>query len=408
MAINVLALASGVTGLADHRVLEGSFATSHGNISVRSGLFPSTGGGDKSTVSAMVARISPFRAIINNSISTALGPYLFVSTANVDITFDSGEASVPRVDRVIARVRDNANDGSGSTAGSVEYLKGQASGSATAMPNNSLLLYEMTIPAGASAGGGGVNFANMVDSRVYTTASGGIVPVPSAAVMNAITSPHWGQAVYRQDLDALYVFDGGSWRPRGQISVASSASLTNITNPYDGLVAVARDTDAIYVYNGSGWGQPKIPFIPVGMLRQQSAQLLATNTQTAITFGSGSEEFDTYNQHDVTTNPSRVTPNVGGYYRVTGHFSMSSVTLSQVTAAIAKNGTRVSPQATMRPDNASGAASTAQTSAILVMNGSTDYFELHGSQTSAGSNNTNVAAGFESTLSWDYIGPTSY
>jgi hypothetical protein len=42
------------------------------------------------------------------------------------------------------------------------------------------------------------------------------------------------------------------------------------------------------------------------------------------------------------------------------------------------------------------------------MNGSTDYFELHGSQTSAGSNNTNVAAGFESTLSWDYIGPTSY
>lgn len=407
MAVKVLALASGVTGLADHRILNGALTTHDGSLARRSGLFQGASNGTFSTVSAMVGRVGPLSGVVANSISSALGPYLIVSDANTDITFADGEASVPRVDRVIIRVRDNANDGSGSTAGSVEYLKGQASGAATAMPNNSLLLYEMTVPAGASAGGGGLNFANVVDKRLYTVANGGILRVSSNTDMVAISNPYDGMPVYRQDLDCFYIYNGSTWEPKGQVSVASSANLTNINNPWDGLIAVTRDTDAIYVYNGSTWVAPKTSFKPVGVLKQQAAQLLASGTSTAITFGSGSEDIDSHNFHDVTTNNTRVTPTIAGYYRITGHLSMPSLGLTQVAAAIAKNGTRVSPQAIMRPDTVA-ASSTAQTTVILNMNGTTDYFELFGQQNSAGANNTNVSAGFESTLSWDYIGPTSY
>lgn len=253
MAIKVLALASGVTGLTDHRILNGSLLTSDGQLAVRGGVLPGATSGNLSTVSAMVARVAPLKVVIPNSISATLGPYVLVSDANVDITFDAGEAGVGRVDRIIARAYDNTNDGSGQTTGSVYYLKGQASGAATALPNNSVLLYEMTIPAGASAGGGGVNFANAVDKRVYTVAQGGIFPVANATDMAAITNGFEGMAIYRADLDTLFVHDGTNFKARGQVTVASSANLTDITNPWSGQTALTRDTGYTYVYNGSSW-----------------------------------------------------------------------------------------------------------------------------------------------------------
>lgn len=253
MTVKVLALASGVTGLADHRSLEGNFAAQAGTIAVRSGVLSGTGGA-LSTVSAMVARIAPVRLIINNGVSDSLGPYLVVSDANVDITFDAGQPSVSRVDRIIARVRDNANDGSGSTAGSIEYLKGQSGGSATALPTNSLLLYEVTVPAGASAGGGGINFNTATtDKRVYTTANGGAIPVANDTEMSAISSPYEGMVAYRKDWDVLFIYDGTAWRPKGTIAVDTSTSLSFIENPFAGQIATARDKLDTYMYNGSAW-----------------------------------------------------------------------------------------------------------------------------------------------------------
>lgn len=253
MAIKVLALASASTTLTDHRILNGSMLVSSGQVSARGGVLPGATSGDLSTVSAMVARVAPVKVVIPNGVSAALGPYLLVSDANVDITFDNGEAAVPRVDRIIARAYDNTNDGSGSTLGNIYYLKGTSGGSATALPTNSILLYEMTVPAGASSGGGGINFANAVDKRVYTAAQGGLFPVANLTDMNAISNPYEGMPIYRTDLDTTYIYDGTNFKPRGQISVASSATLSTIDNPWDGLLATVRDTDAIYSYNGTSW-----------------------------------------------------------------------------------------------------------------------------------------------------------
>lgn len=282
MAVKVLALASGVTGLADHRQLEGSLLTKDGATATRSGMLQGASNGSLSTVSAMVARVGPLSCVIANSISSTLGPYIVVSDANVDITFADGEASVSRVDRIIVRVRDNTNDGSGSTAGSVEYLKGQASGAATAMPNNSLLLFEMTVPAGTSAGGGGLNFANAVDQKVWTSAVGGITRVANSTVQSAISNPYDGMATYRQDLDALYIYNGSTWEPRGQITVSSSANLSTITNPYNGLIAVARDTGYIYIYDGSTWQLRAGNAVRLFDQRTSDSSSISTTTLTSV------------------------------------------------------------------------------------------------------------------------------
>jgi hypothetical protein len=254
MAVKVLALQSGVTGLTDHRILEGSFIQNAGALQVRGGLMPSPNAAALATVSAMVASVAAFKCVIPNSVSSALGPYVLVSDATVNITFADGEASVARIDRIIARAYDNTNDGSGDTKGDVYYLKGQASGAATAAPSNSIILYEVTVPAGTSAGTGGINFSTATtDRRFYTSTAGGIIPIANNTDMAAISFPYNGMTIYRTDLGALYCYDSVSFRPRSQISVATSGSLSAINNPAQGNVAVARDTSGVYIYNGSSW-----------------------------------------------------------------------------------------------------------------------------------------------------------
>lgn len=416
MAVKVLALASGVTGLADHRMLNGALLTYNASTAVRSGLFHGVSNGVLSTVSAMVARVGPLRCVINNSISNALGPYLVVSDANTDITFDNGEASVIRTDRIIVRVRDDVNDGSGSTAGSVEYLKGQASGAATALPNNSLLLFEVNVPAGASAGGGGINFGTATDSRVHTVANGGVLTATSNTIMTDIANAYDGMVCYRRDLDAIYVFGGSLWEPKGQIAVASSASLSGINNPWDGLIAVTKDTDALYIYNGSSFTQPKHFLKPVGRIVANSTQSLADNTITAIAFA-GTDDIDTHAQHDPSSNNTRVTPNVAGYYRFKGTVMFASRDdYNDVNSWIRKNGgTNLAPAFRLPYATDSGNALfpgviSAPCEVIQSMNGTTDYIELVAQQNNAAnvSSNTNQSNQFSSTLEWEYLGPTSY
>lgn len=254
MTVKVLALASGVTGLTDHRILNATLVQNAGALQIRMGLMPSPNAATLATVSAMVASVAAFKCVIANSVSSALGPYVLVSDATVNITFADGEASVPRVDRIIARVYDNVNDGSGDTKGDVYYLKGQASGAATALPSNAMLLYEVTVPAGTSAGSGGINFNTATtDRRFYTSAAGGIIPIANGTDMSGISFPYEGMTIYRTDIDLIYCYDGTLFRPRGVASVANSGSLTSINNPVEGSVAFVRDVDRLYFYDGSAW-----------------------------------------------------------------------------------------------------------------------------------------------------------
>lgn len=261
MTIRTLAVGNSNTDQLDHRSLITALTATSGAVEHKVGLFPSNPlPAAISNVSAMTAGVGPFKAILPNQ--NGFGQFLVQSDAVINVNFDPGEASVSRVDRIIVRVYNDDQDGSGQSDVFVEYLKGQASGSATAMPDGSLLLWEVSVPAGASSGSGGINFASTAaDNRVYTTASGGMITFATTAEMNAFTDAYEGMAAHVANQDTIYVFDGSLWRVRGQVSVTSSSALSGIVNPWDGLLVTTRDTNIVYQYNGSSWvsvGYPDI------------------------------------------------------------------------------------------------------------------------------------------------------
>jgi hypothetical protein len=104
---------------------------------------------------------------------------------------------------------------------------------------------------------------------------------------------------------------------------------------------------------------------------QSSAQSLSASTWTKLQFQT--EEFDTNNNFDSTTN-YRFTPTVAGYYQVIGCYAVLSVATG-ASIAIYKNGT-VYKSGSGNPNSTT--SNTWQMSALVYLNGSTDYVEVYG------------------------------
>jgi hypothetical protein len=143
---------------------------------------------------------------------------------------------------------------------------------------------------------------------------------------------------------------------------------------------------------------------PVTRLVQQAVQSLPTGTSTPVTFGAGSEEIDTHSFHDTAVNTSRITPTKPGRYRAVGTVNVaSSAAVTVLTALIGKNGAGVQPFPRTKP--AAVAVTTgAQASAIVELNGTTDYVELYANQVSGGALNTQASGGVNSVLELEYLG----
>lgn len=142
---------------------------------------------------------------------------------------------------------------------------------------------------------------------------------------------------------------------------------------------------------------------PLCRLVQQSAQSLTSAADTAITFGTSSEDIDTHGFHSEVTNNTRITPNVAGYYKITGTvFFAASSSITSAMATISKNGTVQPPRVRAKPDSQNWSTSV-QVSMIQRANGTTDYFELLGTQSSAGAVNTNVGGSFASVFEVEFL-----
>ncbi|MFG1997871.1 hypothetical protein ACGFNU_01835 [Spirillospora sp. NPDC048911] len=188
MTVRVLGLKSGVTA-EDHRLGMSLFSPALGGVlERRSGVVYHPGSCELVTAGLprMQARLSPFLALVDGTSAPLQGAYPVVSDTDLTITFDAGEASVSRVDRIIVRVRDDLYDASGEQSGKVEYLKGRPTGAASAVPSSSLLLWEVTVAAGASAGSSGPTFIKVEPKFPYTAAPGAPIPVTGQAERDAL------------------------------------------------------------------------------------------------------------------------------------------------------------------------------------------------------------------------------
>lgn len=254
MTVRVMAQKSGVTA-EDHRFALQADLVPAGALTARSGVFPNgTAPADLVSVSALQAKVTPFQAFVDGTSNALQAGYRFTSDADVTLTFGVGNGTNPRIDLVVARIRDDPYDASGSQTGTVEIVAGTPAGSpvAPAVPASSLPLWEVLVPANAS-GGNPINFSTArTDRRVYTGGLGSPFAVASAAERNAVTSPYAGMAVYRTDLKWVERYDGTGWRVEGVAQVAAFADLaTLITSPYDGQLAVTTSDNRPWQYDNA-------------------------------------------------------------------------------------------------------------------------------------------------------------
>jgi hypothetical protein len=106
-----------------------------------------------------------------------------------------------------------------------------------------------------------------------------------------------------------------------------------------------------------------------------------SSTNQSITSGAWAkvqcqtEEFDTASAYDNATN-YRFTPQVAGYYQVTGNVYFTGTGLTSVGVQIYKNGSAFKLGTSIAGTSNSEAG--ASVSALIYLNGSTDYVELYG------------------------------
>jgi len=240
-----------------------------GSVSgARNGLRSDGGGVVSAVVGTMTVEVTPFRAWVDGGASDAQGGYPFVLDATKVLTVTDGDAVLSRTDTVVAEVLDDTYDGSGSTVAQVRVVAGTPGAGAPTLPATCVALRDVTVPAGLSAGTGGLSSSNIgTDRRVYTAALGGIVPVSGATERDAMGA-ELGQPVYRLDTGNLQVFNGSDWdtytatTAKGRVSSAAGsqnlADSTTIEVNYtavdysEGVTASAAgnsltvDSDAVY------------------------------------------------------------------------------------------------------------------------------------------------------------------
>jgi hypothetical protein len=88
------------------------------------------------------------------------------------------------------------------------------------------------------------------------------------------------------------------------------------------------------------------------------------------------EEFDTASAYDNATN-YRFTPQVAGYYQVNGSVSITSSTNSEILCVIYKNGS-AAKWGIYQTRTAQANDGSSIVSALIYLNGSSDYIELYG------------------------------
>ncbi|MEU7602218.1 hypothetical protein [Streptomyces sp. NPDC041003] len=178
-------------------------------------------------VGAMQVQIGVGRALVQGL--DAQGAYPVAVTAPETLTIGDGNAQYGRIDAVVLRVYDPQYDNGQQTLARVEIIQGAAAANPTppTLPNATLRLWEITVPAGISAGTGGITWASaLADRRRYTSGYGGIIPRGWGL---SFTGSYVGQ--YRDNGAGLDRWDGSTWQTLdpviGWTSPTLAAGYTN-------------------------------------------------------------------------------------------------------------------------------------------------------------------------------------
>lgn len=153
-------------------------------------------------------------ALVRGTQQSDQGVYVTSNDANLSLTISAADATNPRKDLIVTRVRDaeygiTGNDGplqvvTGTPAGGL--TAGNATGRPTP-PENSLVLAEVFVPAGAASSAS----YTITDLRTRSAALGGTLVCPSSAFYPSPATA--GMRVYDVALAQELVHNGTAWVP---------------------------------------------------------------------------------------------------------------------------------------------------------------------------------------------------
>ena len=174
-----------------------------------------------------------------------------------------------------------------------------------------------------------------------------------------------------------------------KLQVGTDASASNNFTIYqpavpDGTLRIgvgnADSPTEVGQFNTNGY-QPQKPVI--FRANRSAAQTISTATYTKVQFNN--VDFDTDSCYDNTTN-YRFTPTVAGYYLINSTVSINSATY-MVFTNLYKNGSGYQLSARNQLGTITGDRAVVNT-AVVYMNGSTDYLEVYVYQDSGGNKDT--------------------
>ncbi len=141
--------------------------------------------------------------------------------------------------------------------------------------------------------------------------------------------------------------------------------------------------------------------VPVFEGRQTVAQSIPNSTVTAITLDT--ESVDTDNGHSTSTNTSRYTPQTAGRFQISGGVTYASNSTGNREADLYQNGGSITNGVNNTNAVSTNVTRLATRTLTITCNGTTDYLEVYGFQTSGGALNTFAG---ESFMSVRFVGTT--
>lgn len=232
-------------------------------LASRSGILPGSVDGKYRVGGLSMASSGPMSATVYAGRAVIQGPnnqgaYPVALDSDTVLTFGDGDPLNPRVDLVVLRVYDDEFDYSTKSEAALEIIKGEpkAQPSAPEAPTLSLTLFTVKVPAGTSAGTGGINWAGgaLTDLRTTLVGVGGILPVYNNA---GVPGSYPGQYQDNDNAHHLQRWDGNGWvaypKEIGGIAPSGSLSVGSYTGQF-------RDNSGtIQRWNGTSWATYQPP-----------------------------------------------------------------------------------------------------------------------------------------------------
>lgn len=210
--------------------LSGILVGARANTSMvpRGGVHPAIGGVMNVTQQASPAMgitVATGMCYVAGTEGTSQGAYACMNPTATDVTVTAAHASLPRIDIVVARVYDTIFSGALNQF-SLEVIAGtpNASPSAPATPNNSLVLAQIAVGAAVTS----IVNANITDKRPYI--GQGIIPVATFADLPSVGLFDGMQAYVRAE-DIIYSYNGSAWvRPYNLVKSFAETTASTSTS----------------------------------------------------------------------------------------------------------------------------------------------------------------------------------